>query len=333
MNKLLTISILICNSLLVHGQIINGEMWDYLPVTSEHIQTYKGNGVSLFNDVDRRNGMWTSQLFSIKKGNTEKMIIAFYPIVKKFGKPVLSTEARKAFEVGYNSAGRILYGSGNIFGFDSRIIPGGYSARGGEKITFGDKGISEVTYSYNEKAIYEYNQNGYVKTVKYHSYYGSEFDKMVIFQYNYIPNTNRISSITAYNGETAKKVGKVDYVYDGQQRLIHLYGEYVDDGKYEKQIKYDTHGNITFLGFAQYPRMGGYNKEEYIYNNHYDEKGLLCKTEYQYRLDAKSSNFSSRYSSNFVSCYKYDIWGNWIEVLTTDEQGVGECVKRSITYK
>lgn len=156
---------------------------------------------------------------------------------------------------------------------------------------------------------------------------------MLIFQYNYIPNSNKISSVVAYNGETAKEVGKVNYVYDAQKRLIHLYGNHIDAGKFEKQIKYDIHGNIAFLSFSEHSKMGDYRKQEYIYNNHYDEKGLLCKTEYQYKDESNSNNFSNSYSLNFVSCYKYDIEGNWVEVLTTDEQGVGECVKRLITYK
>lgn len=332
MNKLLIINLLFFISLLAHGQVINGEMWSYLPVTSEQIQMYKGDGESLNNDVDFKNGMWTSQLYRIKKNNVEKMSIAFYSIAEKFGKPTLSTGARKVIKVTYNSDGRILLGGGSNLGLDSRIIPGGYT-QNGAKIKLSDKRISEVNYSYEEKAIYEYNQNGYVKTVKYHSYYGSQFDKMSIFQYNYIPNTNKISSIVAYDGQTAKEVGKVSYVYDGQKRLIHLSGNLVDVGKFEKKIKYDTHGNIAFLGFYKYPQMGGYDKQEYIYNNHYDEKGLLYKTEYLYNVESKSHNLSSRYSLNFVSCYKYDIFGNWVEVSTTNEQGLGECVKRFITYK
>lgn len=332
MNKLLIIGLLLFNTMLAYGQVINGNMWNYLPVISEQVQMYKGDGESLYNDVDFKNGMWTSQLYNIKKNNVEKMTIAFYPIVKKFGKPILSTEAYKGFQVTYHSDGRILRGGGSNLSLDSRIIPGGYTVNGAD-IKLKDNRTYEVIYSYNEKAIYEYNQNGYVKTIKYHSNYGSPFDKMFIFQYNYIPNSNKISSVVAYSGETAKEVGKVNYVYDGQKRLIHLYGNHIDAGKFEKKIKYDIHGNIAYLGFSEHSKMGDYRKQEYIYNNHYDEKGLLCKTEYQYKDESNSNNFSNSYSLNFVSCYKYDIEGNWVEVLTTDEQGVGECVKRLITYK
>lgn len=312
--------------MLAHGQALNGDMWSYLPVTSEQIQMYKGDGESLYNDVDYQNGLRVSQLYNIKKSNVEKMTIAFCPIVEKFGKPTLSTRARKVLEADYDSEGRVLNGGETGL----KMIPGGYASCGAD-IKLKDQRISEVIYSYGEKAIYEYNQNGYVKTVKYHSYYGSPFDKMSIFQYNYIPNSNKISSIVVYD-ETAKEVGKVNYVYDSQKRLIHLSGNHLDE-KFEKEIKYDAHGNIAFLGFSEYPRMGGYDKQEYIYNNHYDENGLLYKTEYLYKIDSKSHNFSSRYSLNFVSCYKYDIRGNWIEVLTTNEQGFGECVKRFITYR
>lgn len=164
MNKLLIINLLFFISLLAHGQVINGEMWNYLPVTSEQIQMYKGDGESLNNDVDLKNGMWTSQLYNIKKNNVEKMSIAFYSVVEKFGKPTLSIGARKVIEVAYNSDGRILLGGGCNLGLNSRIIPGGYT-KNGAKIKLSDKRISEVNYSYEEKAIYEYNQDGYANTV------------------------------------------------------------------------------------------------------------------------------------------------------------------------
>ena len=164
MNKLLIIGLLLFNTMLAYGQVINGNMWNYLPVTSEQIQMYKGDGESLYNDVEFKNGIWTSQLYSIKKENVEKMTIVFCPITKKFGKPILSTEARKGFQVTYHSDGRILHGGGSNLGLDSRIIPGGYTANGAD-IKLKDNRIYEVIYSYNEKAIYEYNQNGYVKTI------------------------------------------------------------------------------------------------------------------------------------------------------------------------
>lgn len=130
MNKLLIIGLLLFNTMLAYGQVINGNMWNYLPVTSEQIQMYKGDGESLYNDVELKNGIWTSQLYSIKKENVEKMTVVFYPITKKFGKPILSTDARKGFQVTYHSDGRILHGGGSNLGLDSRIIPGGYTVNG-----------------------------------------------------------------------------------------------------------------------------------------------------------------------------------------------------------
>ena len=49
MNKLLIIGLLLFNTMLAYGQVINGNMWNYLPVTSEQIQMYKGDGESLYN--------------------------------------------------------------------------------------------------------------------------------------------------------------------------------------------------------------------------------------------------------------------------------------------
>lgn len=85
MNKLLIIGLLLFNTMLAYGQVINGNMWNYLPVTSEQIQMYKGDGESLYNDVEFKNGIWTSQLYSIKKENVEKMTIVFCPITKNSG--------------------------------------------------------------------------------------------------------------------------------------------------------------------------------------------------------------------------------------------------------
>lgn len=331
MNKLFLICCLSYCSLFAYGQVASGVNfdWSYLPVTSEHFQMYKGDGESLYNDVDWRKGLRTSQLYSISKGNVEKTTLLYYTIEEKFGKPVVSSDAYRGLEVTYNQAGKILKKSNTSI--EQKIIPGGY----GGNFEFGSNGISGITYSfYDDKIIYEYNKDGYVETATYHSRYGYVDDKTLIFKYAYIPNTNRISSVTAYNGETAREEGKVNYSYDDQGRLVRLYGTHLTKGKNEKQIKYDAYGNISFLSFAEYGLGGNYKKQTYIYNNHYNEKGLLYRVEYQYIYDSQVQNYSSQSSSaNYVSSYKYDALGNWVEVSTIDEKGVGECTKRTITYR
>lgn len=321
MNKWLLICCLSYCSLFAYGQIVNGYSfsWSRLPVTSEDFQICKGNGETLYNSVGEK-GFQTSQLYNINKGNVSKFNVLFYSIEEKFGEPVLSTEAHEGFEVRYSQTGRAL--REHNWGLEWKAIPGGF----GGNIEFGNKGISEITYYDDEKIIYDYNNEGYVETVTCRS---------LIFKYAYVPNTNRISSVIVYDGSTAKESGRVNYVYDSQGRLVGLYGTNKHKGKNEKQIKYDSQGNISYLRFTEHSLGGVYMIQTYVYNNHYNEKGILYKAEYQYICEIRNNNRSPfhRTSSNFVSSYEYDALGNWIEVTTVDEKGIGICTKRIITYR
>ncbi len=181
---------------------------------------------------------------------------------------------------------------------------------------------TDIDSNYISKAVYEYFDDGKIKSITmYSSYDGEPFIQEKIALYSYDEFGNRIESF--YNYNTLLRI----QIFDKNNNEIKA--EYYTDGElyYSQESQYDEHGNIVYYtdydttSFYEYDNNGNItHRKKYI--NHNGKTYLEEEHIYEYNELGKEVKYISYYYniiSNELSDltnsieYQYDFNGNLIE--------------------
>lgn len=298
--------------------------WNFLPVESNDFHNYRGDHIlpSMLLYETYLANTYTAPLIDIfeRKGEVKSIDVKINKFTYKFGELVMSPEPVYENSIQYDSFGNIVKYK-NSWGISYNGIKIASEQNRKVKKETDSRGlVIRVISNDNEYIDYEYDAKNRVVRVKSHSADGSIYDVYLIFQYSYLPNSEKISAIKVYNGKTGKSIGEAEYGYLNG-KITNIRCANLGQETIEKHFSYDAKGNIKSFNLVEKPIVGGTKTTRYECLNTYNTNGSLAKCDYAITY------FNNQEHETVSRKFKYDNSGNWIELL--DGKVI---IKREIKY-